>query len=105
MHSPRSSPASPSGLARTLGSGNPMQAPKFHSGEIDIWDHAVQLPTWDGPDTWIHADLMPGNILTTNGRLSAVIDFGAAGLGDPGHGRQRALHHPRGPCRLPRDHC
>ena len=60
-----------------------MQAPKFHSGEIDIWDHAVQLPTWDGPDTWIHADLMPGNILTTNGRLSAVIDFGAAGLGDP----------------------
>jgi aminoglycoside phosphotransferase (APT) family kinase protein len=70
-----------------------------------IWDHAVQLPTWDGPDTWIHADLMPGNILTTNGRLSAVIDFGAAGLGDPGHGRQRALHHPRGPCRLPRDHC
>ena len=48
-----------------------------------IWDHAVQLPAWDGPDTWIHADLMPGNVLTRNGRLSAVIDFGAAGLGDP----------------------
>ena len=26
---------------------------------------------------------MPGNVLTRNGRLSAVIDFGAAGLGDP----------------------
>jgi aminoglycoside phosphotransferase (APT) family kinase protein len=48
-----------------------------------IWDHAVQLPTWDGPDTWIHADLMPGNILTRHGRLAAVIDFGTAGIGDP----------------------
>jgi aminoglycoside phosphotransferase (APT) family kinase protein len=48
-----------------------------------IWSDAVQLPTWDGPDTWIHADLMPGNLLTRNGRLSAVIDFECAGLGDP----------------------
>jgi aminoglycoside phosphotransferase (APT) family kinase protein len=48
-----------------------------------IWEHAVQLPTWDGPDTWIHADLMPGNLLTRNGRLAAVIDFDCAGLGDP----------------------
>ena len=48
-----------------------------------VWEHAVQLPTWNGPDTWIHADLMPGNILTRNGRLAAVIDFDAAGLGDP----------------------
>jgi aminoglycoside phosphotransferase (APT) family kinase protein len=47
-----------------------------------IWDHAVRLPVWDGPDTWIHADMMPGNIVTRNGRLAAVIDFGA-GLGDP----------------------
>jgi aminoglycoside phosphotransferase (APT) family kinase protein len=48
-----------------------------------IWDHAVQLPAWDGPDSWIHADLMPGNLLTRNGRLTAVIDFECAGLGDP----------------------
>ncbi len=39
-----------------------------------IWEHAVHLPPWDGPDTWIHADLMPGNLLTRNGRLTAVID-------------------------------
>ena len=43
----------------------------------------MQLPPWDGPDTWIHADMMPGNLLTRNGRLAAVIDFAAAGLGDP----------------------
>jgi aminoglycoside phosphotransferase (APT) family kinase protein len=48
-----------------------------------VWDHAVHLPARDGPDTWIHADLMPGNLLTRNGRLTAVIDFGCAGLGDP----------------------
>jgi aminoglycoside phosphotransferase (APT) family kinase protein len=48
-----------------------------------IWNHAVQLPLWDGPDTWIHADMMPGNLITRNGRLAAVIDFGCAGIGDP----------------------
>lgn len=47
-----------------------------------IWDHAMQLPPWDGPETWIHADMMPGNVLTRDGRLAAVIDFAAAGLGD-----------------------
>jgi aminoglycoside phosphotransferase (APT) family kinase protein len=48
-----------------------------------IWDDALQLPPWSGPDTWIHGDLMPGNVLTRNGRLAAVIDFDSAGLGDP----------------------
>lgn len=48
-----------------------------------IWDHAIELPPWDGPDTWIHADMMPGNVLTRDGRLIAVIDFAAAGVGDP----------------------
>jgi aminoglycoside phosphotransferase (APT) family kinase protein len=49
-----------------------------------VWDSALQLPPWSGPDTWIHGDLVPGNVLTTrNGRLAAVIDFDSAGLGDP----------------------
>lgn len=48
-----------------------------------IWDNAMQLPAWDGPNTLIHADMMPGNILTRNGRLAAVLDFAASGLGDP----------------------
>jgi aminoglycoside phosphotransferase (APT) family kinase protein len=48
-----------------------------------IWDHAARLPYWDGPETWIHADLMPGNVVTRNGHLAGVIDFGAAGPGDP----------------------
>ncbi len=48
-----------------------------------IWDHAIQLAPWEGPETWIHADMMPGNVVTRNGRLAGVIDFGAAGPGDP----------------------
>jgi aminoglycoside phosphotransferase (APT) family kinase protein len=48
-----------------------------------IWNHALQLPAWHGPDVWIHADLMPGNLITSNGRLAAVIDFDSAGPGDP----------------------
>lgn len=48
-----------------------------------VWDAALRTPQWNGPDVWVHADLMPGNLLTVNGRLSAVIDFATAGLGDP----------------------
>ena len=32
---------------------------------------------------WLHADLMPGNLLVDGDRLSAVIDFGCLGVGDP----------------------
>ena len=30
---------------------------------------------------WIHGDLQPGSLLTQEGRLTAVIDFGGLGLG------------------------
>lgn len=32
---------------------------------------------------WIHGDLQPGSLLTQEGRLTAVIDFGGLGLGAP----------------------
>ncbi len=47
------------------------------------WDAALAVPEWSGPPVWLHADLMPGNLLTADGRLSAVIDFGTVGVGDP----------------------
>jgi aminoglycoside phosphotransferase (APT) family kinase protein len=47
------------------------------------WDAARAAPVWDGPPTWIHADLQSGNLLVVDGRLSAVIDFGMMGAGDP----------------------
>jgi aminoglycoside phosphotransferase (APT) family kinase protein len=48
------------------------------------WEAALRAPAHSGPPVWIHADLQPGNLLVDGpGRLSAVIDFGCAGLGDP----------------------
>ncbi|MCG0290535.1 aminoglycoside phosphotransferase family protein [Streptomyces sp. PSAA01] len=47
------------------------------------WQEALAAPGWDGPPVWVHSDLMPGNLLVADGRLSAVIDFGTAGVGDP----------------------
>jgi aminoglycoside phosphotransferase (APT) family kinase protein len=61
---------------------------KLH-GEIDVdaataaWDDALRAPTWNGPGVWLHGDLQSGNLLATRGRLSAVIDFGCLGVGDP----------------------
>ena len=48
-----------------------------------IWEQALRAPGWDGPPVWLHADLMPGNLLTDGGRLASVIDFGCIGVGDP----------------------
>jgi aminoglycoside phosphotransferase (APT) family kinase protein len=48
-----------------------------------VWHDAATAPAWPGPDVWIHADLHPANVLTTAGRLSGVVDFGALGAGDP----------------------
>lgn len=50
---------------------------------IAAWECALQVPAWDGPPVWVHGDLAPGNLLVADGRLSAVIDFGCLGVGDP----------------------
>ena len=47
------------------------------------WDDCVAAPDWAGDPVWIHGDLMPGNLLVRDRRLSAVIDWGALGVGDP----------------------
>ncbi|MEU6197341.1 aminoglycoside phosphotransferase family protein [Streptomyces sp. NPDC047061] len=48
-----------------------------------VWKEALGAPDWDGPPVWLHADLMPGNLLVDGGRLTSVIDFGCVGVGDP----------------------
>ncbi|MDK9500577.1 aminoglycoside phosphotransferase family protein [Streptomyces katrae] len=47
------------------------------------WEEALEAPAWEGPACWSHSDLMPGNLLTSGGRLAAVLDFGTVGLGEP----------------------
>ncbi|HEY5978984.1 MAG TPA: aminoglycoside phosphotransferase family protein [Microlunatus sp.] len=47
-----------------------------------ILDAAV-ASTWPGRPVWFHGDIAFGNLLVRDGRLSAVIDFGTSGIGDP----------------------
>jgi aminoglycoside phosphotransferase (APT) family kinase protein len=47
------------------------------------WQESLDALPWDGPEVWVHGDLLPGNLLVVDGRLSAVIDFGGLNVGDP----------------------
>ncbi len=47
------------------------------------WEESLDASEWDGDEVWVHGDLLPGNLLVVDGRLSAVIDFGCLNVGDP----------------------
>jgi len=47
-----------------------------------VWEAALGT-TWHGSPVWVHGDVSAGNLLVKRGRLSAVIDFGSSGVGDP----------------------
>ncbi|TGB11535.1 aminoglycoside phosphotransferase family protein [Streptomyces sp. MZ04] len=47
-----------------------------------VWDAALAAQ-WRGAPVWFHGDIASGNLLVADGRLSAVIDFGTSGVGDP----------------------
>jgi aminoglycoside phosphotransferase (APT) family kinase protein len=47
-----------------------------------VWEAAI-ASTWQGAPVWVHGDVAAGNLLVRDGRLSAVIDFGSSGVGDP----------------------
>ena len=47
-----------------------------------VWEAALDA-TWHGSPVWFHGDVATGNLLVKEGRLSAVIDFGTSGVGDP----------------------
>jgi aminoglycoside phosphotransferase (APT) family kinase protein len=49
---------------------------------LAVWDTALAAD-WRGPPVWVHGDVTAGNLLVQGGRLSAVIDFGCCGVGDP----------------------
>jgi aminoglycoside phosphotransferase (APT) family kinase protein len=50
---------------------------------VAMWEAALRVPGWSGRPVWIHGDLDSRNLLADRGRLSAVLDFGCLGVGDP----------------------
>ena len=48
-----------------------------------LTDQARELVDEPVTEGFVHGDLIPGNLLVDNGRLSAIIDWGGAGWGDP----------------------
>ena len=64
------------------------QAVRELDGRIDaeaataVWEAACD-GDWGASPVWVHGDMHPSNLLVRDGRLSAVIDFGCLGVGDP----------------------
>jgi len=50
---------------------------------LAVWDAGLHAPPWDGPAVWVHGDLMDGNLLVRDGRLTGAIDWGGLIAGDP----------------------
>ena len=50
---------------------------------LEAWSRVMDAPDHDGPPVWFHGDLAHLNLLARAGRLSAVIDWGTCGVGDP----------------------
>ena len=50
---------------------------------LAVWADALDAPAYDDEPRWFHGDLHDGNLLVRDRRLAAVIDWGAAGRGDP----------------------
>ena len=48
----------------------------------EVWEAALST-TWHKLPVWVHGDVANGNLLVERGQLSAVIDFGCMGTGDP----------------------
>lgn len=51
---------------------------------LDLWRILRDQPEWSGPPLWLHGDLHAANlVLTPQGRLVGVLDFGDLTAGDP----------------------
>jgi aminoglycoside phosphotransferase (APT) family kinase protein len=48
-----------------------------------IWEGMRELPRGDSPDVMNHGDLLPGNLLVYEGRLTGVLDVGGLAPADP----------------------
>ena len=51
---------------------------------LEQWEQALALPETDAVEpSWFHGDLVAENLLMNNGAITALLDFGGLGIGDP----------------------
>jgi len=67
----------------TAAAGSGLRPIPDRSAVRAIWNDATTAPDWSGPRLWLHADLHPANVLTLDGTLCGVVDFGDLCAGDP----------------------
>jgi len=88
---PANGPQHHRGRAVRLGDETMQEGLERLAGDSDVdagavreaWARAVAAPDHDGPPSWFHGDLAYLNLLARRGELSAVIDWGTCGVGDP----------------------
>jgi len=51
-------------------------------GATEVWEEALRVD-WQREPVWFHGDIANTNLLVLESELSAVIDFGCCGVGDP----------------------
>ncbi|MFD6329544.1 aminoglycoside phosphotransferase family protein [Streptomyces niveus] len=71
------------GFAQGLASATELGLIREPDAVRAVWEDAVAAPGWTGPALWLHGDLHPANVLTADGTLCGVIDFGDLFAGDP----------------------
>jgi len=49
---------------------------------LEIWQRGM-MSAWSNAPVWFHGDLAVGNVLMKGETISALIDFGTCGVGDP----------------------
>ena len=52
------------------------------SAALQVWQPAIDSD-WNQSPVWVHGDIALGNLILSEGRLAAVIDFGQLCIGDP----------------------
>jgi aminoglycoside phosphotransferase (APT) family kinase protein len=52
-------------------------------GLESAWQAGAELEGSGAPQTWMHTDLKPSNLVVRDGALTGVLDFGGLSIGDP----------------------
>lgn len=50
---------------------------------LDLWQRCLDCPTSSREPRWVHGDPNAGNLIASDGKLAALIDWGLMGVGDP----------------------